>query len=75
MSALSSTAFTHHHGALTDLAFGNGLGFLLWEQRRLRRVSRQQRPIDSASPFNSLCQRTHPAVSRAHEWPVVETAE
>jgi hypothetical protein len=75
MSAPSSTAFTHHHAPLTDLAFGNGLGLLLWEQRRLRRVSRHQRPSGSDSPFVSLRQCTHPAVSRADEWPLVATGE
>jgi hypothetical protein len=75
MSALSSTAFTHQHAELTDLAFGNGLGLLLWEQRRLRRASRHQRAIGSDSPLVSLRQRVHPAINRAQAWPLVETGE
>jgi len=73
MSAFSSTASTHHHAALADLAFGNGLGFLLWEQRRLRRADRHRRPVGSPSPFVSLRQRTQPALGRAHQWPLTGT--
>ena len=70
MSASSSTASTHYHSAFADLAFGNGLGFLLWEQRRLRRADRHRRPVGRHSPFVSLRQRTQPALGRAQQWPL-----
>jgi hypothetical protein len=67
MSAPSSTASTQHHSAFADLAFGNGLGFLLWEQRRLRRAYRHRRSVGMHSPFVSLRQRTQPAMGRVHQ--------
>ena len=75
MSVPSSTASTHHHSAFADLAFGNGLGFLLWEQRRLRRADQYRRPVGSHSPFVSLRQRHQPALGRAQQWPLAGTPE
>jgi hypothetical protein len=75
MFASSSTASTHHHSAFADLAFGNGLGVLLWEQRRLRRVDRHRRPVGSRSPFVSLRQRNQPTLPQAHQWPLAGTPE
>jgi hypothetical protein len=75
MSAPSSTTFTHHHAAFPDLAFGNGLGFLLWEQRRLHRADRHLRPVGNPSPFVSLRQRTQPAIDRALRWLLAGTRE
>jgi len=41
--------------------FGNGLGLLLGEQRRLRRAARRRSPAAALSPFASLrrCAAAH----------------
>jgi hypothetical protein len=75
MSASSTTVSTHHHSAFADLAFGNGLGFLLWEQRRLRRADQYRRSVGSHSPFVLLRQRHQPALGRADQWRLTGTPE
>ena len=48
--------------------FGNGLGLLLYEQRRLRRANPRQQPRRALSPFASLRQRVQEPRPSAEFW-------
>jgi hypothetical protein len=61
MSSSASAAFILRDPLRTNLSFGNGLGLLLSEQRRLRSTHPYARCVRASSPFVSLRQRVQAA--------------